>query len=92
MSIPTASRHAPVIHSCHRAPARSSMLSRVSVSSSSFCSVSVSLSFAFSPSNPDLRDAVNVVLAQMIADGTYQEIFNKYFPPDSIPDEFKPTA
>jgi ABC-type amino acid transport substrate-binding protein len=48
--------------------------------------------FAFSPSNPELRDAVNAVLAQMIADGTYQEIFNKYFPPDSIPDEFKPTA
>ena len=48
--------------------------------------------FAFSPSNPELRDAVNAVLAQMIADGTYQEIFDKYFPPDSIPDEFKPTA
>ena len=48
--------------------------------------------FAFSPSNPELRDAVNVVLAQMIADGTYQEIFDKYFPPDSLPDEFKPTA
>ena len=48
--------------------------------------------FAFSPSNPELRDGVNVVLAQMIADGTYQEIFNKYFPPDSIPEEFKPTA
>ena len=48
--------------------------------------------FAFSPSNPELRDAVNVALAQMIADGTYQEIYNKYFPPDSIPDDFKPTA
>ena len=48
--------------------------------------------FAFSPSNPELRDAVNVVLAQMIADGTYQQIFDKYFPPDSIPDEFKPTT
>jgi polar amino acid transport system substrate-binding protein len=48
--------------------------------------------FAFSPSNPELTEAVNVVLAQMIADGKYQEIFDKYFPPDSIPDEFKPTA
>ena len=48
--------------------------------------------FAFSPSNPELREAVNAVLAEMIADGTYQEIFDKYFPPDSIPDEFKPTA
>ena len=48
--------------------------------------------FAFSPSNPDLTAAVNAVLAQMIADGTYQEIFDTYFPPDSIPEEFKPTA
>ena len=48
--------------------------------------------FAFSPSNPELRDAVNLVLAQMIADGTDQEIYDKYFPPDSIPEEFKPTA
>jgi polar amino acid transport system substrate-binding protein len=48
--------------------------------------------FAFSPSNPELRDAVNAVLAEMIADGTYQQIFDKYFPPDSIPDEFKPTT
>jgi polar amino acid transport system substrate-binding protein len=48
--------------------------------------------FAFSPSNPDLTEAVNVVLAQMIADGKYQEIYDKYFPPDSIPDEFMPTA
>lgn len=48
--------------------------------------------FAFSPSNPDLRDAVNTVFAQIVADGTYQEIFNKYFPPDSIAEEFKPTA
>jgi polar amino acid transport system substrate-binding protein len=48
--------------------------------------------FAFSPSNPELTEAVNVVLAQMIADGKYQEIYDKYFPPDSIPDEFMPTA
>ena len=27
--------------------------------------------FAFSPSNPDLREAVNTVFAQIVADGTY---------------------
>ena len=48
--------------------------------------------FAFSPSNPDLREAVNTVFAQIVADGTYQQIFDKYFPPDSIPEEFKPTT
>jgi polar amino acid transport system substrate-binding protein len=48
--------------------------------------------FAFSPSNPELRDAVNVVLAQMIADGKYQEIYEKYFPPDSLPEEYQPTT
>jgi polar amino acid transport system substrate-binding protein len=47
---------------------------------------------AFSPSNPDLREAVNAVLAQIIADGTYQLIYGKYFPPRSLPDEYKPTA
>jgi polar amino acid transport system substrate-binding protein len=47
---------------------------------------------AFSPSNPELREAVNVVFAQIVADGTYQEIFDKYFPPDALPEEFQPTA
>jgi ABC-type amino acid transport substrate-binding protein len=48
--------------------------------------------FAFSPSNPDLRDAVNAAFAQVVADGTYAEIYGKYFPPDSLPPEFAPTA
>jgi polar amino acid transport system substrate-binding protein len=43
---------------------------------------------AFSPSNPDLREAVNAVFAQMVADGTYATIYGKYFPPDSLPPEF----
>jgi polar amino acid transport system substrate-binding protein len=47
---------------------------------------------AFSPSNPELRDAVNVVFAQMVADGTYATIYGKYFPPDSLPPEFAPTS
>jgi polar amino acid transport system substrate-binding protein len=48
--------------------------------------------FAFSPSNPDLRDAMNAAFAQVVADGTYAEIYGKYFPPESLPPEFEPTA
>jgi polar amino acid transport system substrate-binding protein len=48
--------------------------------------------FAFSPSNPDLRDAMNAAFAQVVADGTYAEIYGKYFPPESQPPEFEPTA
>ena len=47
---------------------------------------------AFSPSNPDLREAVNTVFAQMVADGTYATIYGKYFPPDSLPPEFAPSS
>jgi polar amino acid transport system substrate-binding protein len=39
---------------------------------------------------PGLRDAVNVVLHEMIADGTYAEIFTKYFPDNEVPPEFQP--
>jgi ABC-type amino acid transport substrate-binding protein len=39
-----------------------------------------------------LRDAVDVVLQEMIADGTYAEIFMKYFPDNEVPPEFQPTA
>ena len=48
--------------------------------------------FAFSPSNPELREAVNAAFAQVVADGTYATIFGKYFPPDALPAEFEPTA
>jgi polar amino acid transport system substrate-binding protein len=48
--------------------------------------------FAFSEDNPELRDAVNVVLAEMIADGTYAAIFQKWFPGQEIPPQFQPTA
>jgi polar amino acid transport system substrate-binding protein len=47
---------------------------------------------AFSPSNPELREAVNMALAQIIADGRYQVIYGRYFPPSSLPEEFKPTT
>jgi polar amino acid transport system substrate-binding protein len=47
---------------------------------------------AFSPSNPDLREAVNTVFAQMVADGTYATIYGTYFAPDSLPPEFEPSS
>ena len=48
--------------------------------------------FAFSPSNPELREAVNIGLQMVIADGTYAEIFEEYFPGVEVPAEFQPTA
>lgn len=47
---------------------------------------------AFSPENPGLHDAVNVILAQIIADGTYQDIYGRWFPGAPVPPEFQPTA
>jgi polar amino acid transport system substrate-binding protein len=48
--------------------------------------------FAFSPENPDLTDAVNGALADIIADGTYAEIFARYFPGVEVPPEYQPSA
>ncbi len=48
--------------------------------------------FAFSPENPELRDAANIMLAQIIADGTYATIFEKWFPGVEVPPEFQPSA
>lgn len=47
---------------------------------------------AFSPENPGLRDAVNVLLAQVIADGTYATIYDKWFPGAPLPPEFEPSS
>jgi polar amino acid transport system substrate-binding protein len=47
--------------------------------------------FAFSKDNPDLTRAVNDALQAVIADGTYQQIFEKYFPGTSLPEEFAPS-
>ncbi len=47
---------------------------------------------AFSPENPGLKDAVNQALADMIADGTYVTIFQKWFPGVEVPPEFQPSA
>jgi ABC-type amino acid transport substrate-binding protein len=40
----------------------------------------------------DITAAINGALKAIIADGTYQTIFQKYFPGVEVPDEFKPTA
>jgi ABC-type amino acid transport substrate-binding protein len=48
--------------------------------------------FAFSPNNSALRNAWNRALQEVIKDGTYQKIYDKYFTPASIPDEFKPSS
>ncbi len=45
---------------------------------------------AFSPENPELTDAVNIVLAEIIADGTYVTIYDKWFPGAPVPPEFQP--
>jgi polar amino acid transport system substrate-binding protein len=45
---------------------------------------------AISEDNPELRDAVNLVLAEIIADGTYERIFNEHFPGFEIPEEYAP--
>ena len=40
--------------------------------------------------NTALRDAANIVLAEIIADGTYAEIFMEWFPDNEVPPEFMP--
>jgi polar amino acid transport system substrate-binding protein len=46
--------------------------------------------FAFSPSNPGLREAWNEQQSAAIADGTYATIFMKYFPGIEIPAAYQP--
>jgi polar amino acid transport system substrate-binding protein len=48
--------------------------------------------FAFSKDNPELTEAVNGALAEIIADGTYEAIFTEYFPGVEVPPEFQGTA
>jgi polar amino acid transport system substrate-binding protein len=47
--------------------------------------------FPFSPDNPELREAVNGALADLIEDGTYASIFETYFPGQEIPPEYQPS-
>jgi polar amino acid transport system substrate-binding protein len=48
--------------------------------------------FPFSPENPELREAVNQSLQEIIDDGTYEEIFAQYFPGVEVPEEFQGSA
>ena len=48
--------------------------------------------FAFAKENPELRAAVNEALAEIIKDGTYKELFEKYFPELPLPPEFEPES
>jgi ABC-type amino acid transport substrate-binding protein len=48
--------------------------------------------FAFSPENPELREAANGALQEIIDDGTYAEIFAQYFPDVEVPEEFQGSA
>jgi polar amino acid transport system substrate-binding protein len=47
---------------------------------------------ALDPNNPDLKPAVDGALDAIIADGTYEKLFTKYFPTLPLPPEFKPTG
>lgn len=47
---------------------------------------------AVNPENPKLRIAINGALHNLIADGTYQQLFEKYFPTLPLPPEYKPTG
>jgi polar amino acid transport system substrate-binding protein len=51
-----------------------------------------SYGFAFSKDNPELTRAANQALEAVIADGTYQRIFEKYFPGTELPEEFQPAS
>lgn len=45
--------------------------------------------FAFAKENPELTEAVNGALAEIIADGTYAQIFTEWFPDLPVPEEFQ---
>lgn len=45
--------------------------------------------FAFSKDNPELTEAANGALAEIIEDGTYEDIFKKWFPDLPVPEEFE---
>ncbi len=45
--------------------------------------------FAFAPDNDALREAANEALSEIIADGTYEEIFKEWFPDLPVPEEFQ---
>jgi polar amino acid transport system substrate-binding protein len=48
--------------------------------------------FAFAKYTPKLVTAVDEALQEVIDDGTYATIFEKYFPGVEVPEEFQPTS
>ncbi len=48
--------------------------------------------FAFAPTNTALVDAWNAGFQQIVADGTYATIFEKYFPGVPVPPEWQPST
>jgi len=48
--------------------------------------------FAFAKYTPNLVEAWNIALQQVIDDGTYSEIYEVYFPGAPVPEEFAPAA
>ena len=44
---------------------------------------------AFAPDTPELTVAVNKAFEELVADGTYEQIFGKYFPGTPVPPEYK---
>jgi len=72
----------------------------VSVAGTEFPSLSVvqpidtdeNYGFATSKDNPELTAAANAALAEIIADGTYAQIFERYFPDQEVPPQFQPSA
>jgi ABC-type amino acid transport substrate-binding protein len=47
---------------------------------------------AINPQNDTLKPAIDASLAAMIADGTYEQLFTKYFPTLPLPPEFAPAG
>jgi ABC-type amino acid transport substrate-binding protein len=47
---------------------------------------------AINPQNASLKPAIDAALAAMIADGTYEQLFKKYFPTLPLPPEFAPAG
>ena len=47
---------------------------------------------AINPQNDTLKPAIDASLAALIADGTYAQLFKKYFPTLPLPPEYEPTA
>ena len=49
------------------------------------------VAFPVRKGNEELRDAVDEALADIVADGTWLEIDQRYFPDQPVPDQFQPT-